>query len=128
MAKNREGEATNTLTLNVTAKAAAAVEQKAKEEKQAPMVVKPLTPTVCKVGDDVMLEAVITGKPKPSLQWFHNDKPLEGSPSLKMVQKDTIASIVISKAEQIHDGDYMITADNEAGTVQTSANLSVQGN
>ena len=44
VAKNREGEATNTLVLNVTDRKGSA------DRKDAPpVVVKPLTPTMCKV-------------------------------------------------------------------------------
>ena len=47
VAKNREGEAANTLVLNVTDRKTAAG---AAERKDAPpVVVKPLTPTMCKV-------------------------------------------------------------------------------
>lgn len=45
VAKNREGEATNTLVLNVTDRKSTAVDRK----DAPPVVVKPLTPTMCKV-------------------------------------------------------------------------------
>ena len=48
LARNREGEATNTLVLNVRPKAEAASAQK-QEKGAQPIVVKPLTPTLCKV-------------------------------------------------------------------------------
>jgi hypothetical protein len=75
VAKNREGEATNTLILNVTEKKAAAVD---KPKEAAPIIVKPLTPTVCKVGDSVKMETVITGgTPTPKLTWHHNGTQLK---------------------------------------------------
>ena len=63
LARNREGEATNTLVLNVRPKAAA-VEA---EPQATPIIVKPLTPTLCKVGESIKLEAVITGRNTTSL-------------------------------------------------------------
>ena len=57
-AKNREGEATNTLILNVTLKP----EKPSAPVNEPPMIVKQLTPTVCRLGDSVKLETVITGK------------------------------------------------------------------
>ena len=52
VAKNREGEATNTLVLNVTDRKQSA----AADRKDAPpVVVKPLTPTMCKVGNELCL-------------------------------------------------------------------------
>jgi len=63
--RNREGEATNTLVLNVNPKVEA--------PNTPPNIVKPLTATVCKVGEAIKMETVITGKPKPSLvRRFHS--------------------------------------------------------
>ncbi len=118
-AKNREGEATNTLVLNVTAKA--------KPANEPPIIVKQLTPTVCKVGEAVKLEAVITGTPTPNVEWSHNGSALKASDNVKMVSKDNIYTLVIEKADQALDGDYAVNAVNSSGSVHTSANLSVQG-
>ena len=86
-AKNREGEATNTLVLNVKMKEA---EPQIVEEKDlAPMIVKPLTPTLCKVGDSVKLETVITGKPKPTLQWTFNGQPLTPTTPIETRQHES---------------------------------------
>ena len=65
LARNREGEATNTLVLNVRPKAAAAAVEA--EPQATPIIVKPLTPTLCKVGESIKLEAVITGRSTTSL-------------------------------------------------------------
>ena len=123
-AKNREGEATNTLVLNVKMKEA---EPEIVEEKElAPMIVKPLPPTLCKVGDSVKLETVITGKPKPTLQWTFNGQPLTPTADITIVEKDDIYSLNIDNVKQSYDGDYTIKAENSSGCVQTSANISVQ--
>jgi ribosomal protein L12E/L44/L45/RPP1/RPP2 len=115
-AKNREGEATNTLVLNV----------KELEKQLAPMVVKPLAATLCKVGDSVKLETVITGKPKPALQWTFNGKPLSPSADIIIAEKDDIYTLIIDNVKQAYDGDYTIKAENALGSVQTSANLNVE--
>jgi hypothetical protein len=123
-AKNREGEATNTLILNVTAKAA----KKAEPTKVAepPLIVKALTPTVCKVGDAIKMETVITGGPKPKLKWYHNGKHFKTGKNVSIKEKDNIYSLIIAKTEMKHDGDYTVKAENDAGMAQTSANLCVQ--
>ena len=121
-AKNREGEATNTLILNVTTK------EPAKAPKnEPPIIVKQLTPTVCKLGDSVKLETVITGTPTPKVEWFHNGAVLTASGSKKMIEKDTIYSLIIDNVDQTFDGSYAVKAVNASGSVQTSATLSVQG-
>jgi Immunoglobulin I-set domain len=121
-ARNREGEATNTLVLNVTPKAE--VKQPAKA---APIVVKPLTATVCKVGESVKLETVITGTPKPGLEWSHNGKAVAFSDNVKVVEKDNIYTLSIDNVTTAHDGEYTVKAANASGSAQTSAYLSVQG-
>jgi len=121
-ARNREGEATNTLVLNVTPKA-----EVKQPVKAAPIVVKPLTATVCKVGESVKLEAVITGTPKPGLEWSHNGKALAFGDNVKVVEKDNIYTLSIDNVTTAHDGEYTVKATNASGSAQTSAYLSVQG-
>ena len=121
-AKNREGEATNTLILNVTTKEPAKV-----PKNEPPIIVKQLTPTVCKIGDSVKLETVITGTPTPKVEWFCNGTALSSSGTMKMSEKDTIYSLVIDNIVQSFDGSYTVKAVNSSGSVQTSANLTVEG-
>merc|ERR1719342_1234235 len=121
IAKNREGEAANTLTLNVTAKAGKKEEPKKKEEvkkkeepqkkeepkqpaAEPPVIVKDLTPTVCKVGDAVNLETVITGNPKPTLKWYHNNKHFKSSKNVTVKEKGNNYYLAIAKAELKNDG------------------------
>ena len=122
-ARNREGEATNTLVLNVTPKA-----EIKEPPKAAPIIVKPLAPTFCKVGEAVKLEAVITGTPKPKVEWSHNGKSISIGENLKVAEKDNIYTLSIENVTRTEDGEYTIKASNESGSAQTSANLSVQGN
>lgn len=125
IAKNREGEATNTLQLNVSS---SEVKQEVVAKKaEAPVIVKALTPTVCKVGDTVKMETVITGSPKPKLKWYHNNKHFKISKNVSIKESDNVYCLIINKSEMKHDGDYIVRAENEAGSAQTSANLCVQG-
>ena len=119
LAKNREGEATNNLILKVT--------PKTEMKQDAPMIVKALTATVCNIGDAIKMEAVITGTPKPEVSWYYNDKELSKSDNVTIAEKDNIYSISISKTSTSNEGEYMIKAKNEFGSVQTCANLCVQG-
>ena len=142
IAKNREGEATNTLSLVVNSKVKEAKKQEAKIEvkieetkkveaakptAEPPVIVKPLTPTVCKVGDKVNIETVITGKPQPKLKWYHNGKHFKSGKNVTIKENGSTYCLSISKAELKNDGDYTVKAENEAGGAQTSANICVQG-
>ena len=143
IAKNREGEATNTLTLNV--KEGKKAEQKSEPEQpkpepektpvkeepkpaaEAPVIVKGLTPIVCTVGDSVSMETVITGNPKPTLKWYHNNKHLKFGKNVTVTENENTYSLKIAKTDMKNDGDYLVRAENSAGTAQTSANVQVQG-
>jgi hypothetical protein len=136
VAKNREGEARNTLQLNVTTIVSVELKAPPKKEEpvasvvkaQAPVIIKALTPTVCTVGDSVRMEAVIGGSPKPKLKWYHNGKHFKASKNVVVKEEaDNVYTLIINKAELKNDGDYIVRAENEAGTAQTSANLCVQG-
>lgn len=121
-AKNREGEATNTLQLNVIAK-----RDETKDRKEPPIVVKPLSAAVCRLGDTVKMETVITGTPPPTLIWYHNGVEVESSRFVNIIKRDNIYTLIIDKVSQANDGEYVVHAENEAGTAKTSANLCVQG-
>ena len=121
-ARNREGEATNTLVLNVTPKAEAK-----KPVMAAPIIVKPWIATFCKVGESVKLETVVTGTPKPKLEWSHNGKSVVFGPTLKVAEKDNIYTLSIDSVTQANDGEYTVKAVNQCGNAHTSAYLSVQG-
>ena len=137
IAKNREGEATNTLVLNVKAKGEKKEEVKkaepqkapepAKPAAEAPVIVKGLTPIVCTVGDSVSMETVITGNPKPTLKWYHNNKHLKFGKNVTVTEKENTYCLKISKTDLKNDGDYLVRAENSAGNAQTSANVQVQG-
>ncbi len=157
-AKNREGEATNTLILNVVSKlynltlleqiwhnitrqVGDKAEEKKQEEKketkkiikkkkkqaaEPPKVVKPLTPVVCKVGELVRMETVITGTPAPSLTWQRDGGDLPAHVRV-VAGDDGLYALVIDASAVDDEGDYTVRAENEAGSAQTSANLCVQG-
>ena len=127
IARNREGEATNTMTLNVNTTEEVTLPIVTKKAAEAPLIVKALTPTVCKVGDTVKMETVITGTPKPKLKWYHNNKHFKTSKNVSVKESDNIFTLTINKADLKHDGNYTVKAENEAGYCQTSANLCVQG-
>merc|ERR1719369_169250 len=94
---------------------------------EPPVIVKGLNPTVCKVGDSVNLETVITGNPKPTLKWYHNNKHFKSGKNVNIKEKNNTYYLTIAKAELKNDGDYTVRAENTAGTAQTSANIQVQG-
>ena len=122
VAKNREGEATNTLVLNVTDRKKGYDNA---DTSAPPVVVKPLTPTMCKVGDTVRMETVITGTPTPKLVWLHNGKQLKPGKKVKMREKENTYTLILDAVGIDMDGEYVVKAENKVGYVLTSANVCV---
>lgn len=103
-------------------------EKQASQKPKPPIIVKPLTATVCKVGDAVKMETVITGVPSPQLTWLFNDRPMgEAAGNARVMKKENIYTLLIDNITQGNDGEYRVKAENEAGMAQTSANICVQG-
>jgi len=146
IAKNREGEATNTLILNVNKSGkvdtkkkdepkkkiepkrdSKKVQEPKKPDVEAPTIVKALTPTVCTIGDSIQIETIITGVPKPTLKWYHNNKHFKSGKNVTITESGNTYTLTISRADLKNDGDYTVKAENEAGSAQTSANICVQG-
>merc|ERR1711862_584862 len=69
----------------------------------------------------------ITGNPKPTLKWYHNNKHLKFGKNVTVTEKENTYCLKISKTDLKNDGDYLVRAENSAGTAQTSANVQVQG-
>lgn len=58
---------------------------------------------------------------------MHNGKPISIGENLRLIEKDNIYTLSIENVTMDNDGEYTVKASNVSGSVQTSANLSVQG-
>ena len=71
-------------------------------------------------GKSVKLEAVVTGVPKPTVQWFKDDIILDEK-SYILESKDKTHSVTITEANPNHTGTYRAVAENAAGRIESTA-------
>ena len=83
-------------------------------------------------GDTVKFSCKAMGKPIPSVLWFRGDKKLPGVPKHKVEieekkteEKNLIESVLTVKDVKlnVHDGAYLVQAENEAGCIAQEAQL-----
>ena len=82
-------------------------------------------PEVVVKGNSIRFDCLATGTPSPSFSWT-----LDGSPVVFGGNYTDLmnGSIVIPVAQEFHAGDYVCSASNLLGSVQSSAiNLTVEG-
>ena len=74
------------------------------------------------VGQQVKFKVSISGIPKPSYQWYHNDQPVEEDYAHEVTKE---GSLVMATAEEKHRGTYKLVAENSAGVDEKSLVLIV---
>ncbi|XP_074147513.1 myotilin isoform X2 [Sminthopsis crassicaudata] len=117
VAKNRAGEATFTIQLDVLAK----------EHKRAPMFIyKPQSKKVYE-GDSVKLECQVSAIPPPKLFWKRNNEMVQFNTDRISLYHDNSGRItlLIKDANKKDAGWYTVSAVNEAGVVTCNTRLDV---
>lgn len=116
VATNREGEATNIITLEVEPK------------KRPPEIIEPLKDTNVKPKETLKLVTTIKANPPPSITWLKNGKPLRPSRTMKTSSDKDIHTLTIDEVKPEDAGKYDVKAENPLGIVSTSATVTVLGN
>uniref|UniRef100_A0A8D8G2B6 Titin n=2 Tax=Culex pipiens TaxID=7175 RepID=A0A8D8G2B6_CULPI len=110
VARNREGES----ALDITVKVKTGVDE-------PPQILEPLKSMSIRQGETVMLTTQIVGNPTPEVQWYKNGKALT-TPT--QVDKNMYTVTLLSPTHE-NAGEYTVKAKNAAGTVETTASLTV---
>ena len=78
-----------------------------------------------KGGQQLTIEATITGIPAPSVTWTFNDQPVPADVSTESVNSHTTLTIKQAKLE--HTGKYVLSASNVVGSASADFNIVIQG-
>ena len=79
------------------------------------------------VGSTIYIEVNVSGQPRPTVSWFHNDAKVEESNRVGTETADGWSSIKV-KATTIDDaGTYKVTAENAAGFDSAEFKVLVKG-
>jgi len=76
-------------------------------------------------GQRAKLECHVVGCPQTQLKWFVDGAELSSSDEFTITRRDPVCCLVINEVLAEDEGEYMVTASNEKGTVSTSAYLTV---
>lgn len=92
-----------------------------------PTFVKELSNIKVSEGESVaILEAQISGYPKPRLEWFKEDQLIKSSEKYKMLYEgEENYALLIKNVKDDDAGNYKLKATNELGYVESEAELTV---
>ncbi|XP_078535314.1 striated muscle preferentially expressed protein kinase isoform X2 [Lissotriton helveticus] len=77
-------------------------------------------------GRTARLDCKISGTPPPAVTWTHFGQPVKESETVRVLKEKGHHSLVISHVGTEHEGQYVVTARNEHGEVECSAELYVE--
>uniref|UniRef100_A0A182S7W2 Titin n=1 Tax=Anopheles maculatus TaxID=74869 RepID=A0A182S7W2_9DIPT len=110
VARNREGES----SLDIMVKVKTGVQE-------PPQILEPLKSMTIRQGETVILSTQIVGNPAPEVQWFKNGVALDVP-----TQADrNMYTVTLVAPTHDNAGEYTVKAKNPAGSVETSAFLTV---
>ena len=73
------------------------------------------------------LDVTITGKPKPDVKWYKDDRPLLETNRLDIKARGDKYSVVILSVKAEDSGVYKCEAKSKMGTVTRTFDVRVQG-
>ncbi|CCD63868.1 Muscle M-line assembly protein unc-89 [Caenorhabditis elegans] len=77
-----------------------------------------------RTGTKVVHKVVFTGDPKPSLTWYINNKEILNSDLYTIVTDDKTSTLTINSFNpDVHVGEIICKAENDAGEVSCTANM-----
>ena len=78
-------------------------------------------------GTSAMIEAKISGFPKPLMTWFHDDEEVHADERHKFLEneEDETFALIIKNVQPEDSGEYTLRAKNELGEVTTKAKMTV---
>lgn len=94
----------------------------------SPTFVKRLSPVRVMDGESVDLTCIVTGKPTPKIQWFHDKKPIKEGKEITILQDtEGVCSLAITEVFPEDAGEYTCQAVNPVGEAVCTTSLIVEG-
>ena len=76
---------------------------------------------------DIKLEATIVGHPKPKIEWFKNEQPLQKSEHYKIIQNDDTYKLIIMGVSKNDSASYKCIATNDGGIAERTYHVDIEG-
>ena len=114
---------------NEVGKATCRADLSVKERLFAPTISEeqPEAPLTATEGDEVTLNVTITGKPKPDVRWYKNDRVLRESNQLDIKARGDKYSVTILRIKADDSGVYKCEANSKMGSVSRTFDVRVKG-
>ncbi|XP_069108405.1 myosin light chain kinase, smooth muscle-like isoform X3 [Argopecten irradians] len=113
---NTGGEAKTLASLTVSSAGTRAI---------APKFVNPLTNQSLSVGDKLVLEAKVTGYPRPTVHWYKEKEELTSTEANTMEFDGSTVRLVMPSVKVTDSATYKCVAENEAGKDQIKAKITI---
>ncbi|XP_063411104.1 myosin light chain kinase, smooth muscle-like isoform X2 [Mytilus trossulus] len=91
-----------------------------------PKFVNPLSDQTLCVGDNLLLEAKVTGYPRPSIKWYKNQQEIKTSRVLRTEFDGSTVRLIMENVDLSDSDSYKCIAENDVGIDQIKAKVTVQ--
>ncbi|KAL3314823.1 hypothetical protein Ciccas_006550 [Cichlidogyrus casuarinus] len=91
-----------------------------------PQFIEPLKNIMTSEGSQVVIDGLVTGKPEPKISWYRHGRELQESPDFQLEYRDKRVKLTISEALADDVGPYTCTAENVAGSAESTAYLQLK--
>lgn len=93
---------------------------------EKPVFVTKFSSAIATVGNTAKFTVIVSGFPKPVIQWYHNDLLIKSSSFYTLVQEKEEHTLVITKITKELEGEYSCTASNQFGKSTCTSYLHVK--
>lgn len=90
---------------------------------EPPTIQEPLKDETVGLKQRLTLSCIIGGMPTPEVKWYHNDRHFKNK---SISYENRVAKYTITETNENCSGTYTCKATNQAGSAETSCNVSVQ--
>lgn len=91
----------------------------------APAIIKPLKAVLAKPEETITLEAEFESTPKAEMIWFRNNKKIEKTDDVEIIEEDLKTKLILKKKAPQKTGKYEVRAINPAGEARTSGSVTI---
>ena len=79
------------------------------------------------IGSSVFIEVNVSGQPRPSVAWFHDDATVDETDRVSTATADGWSSLKVKASTAEDAGTYKVTAENAAGFDSAEFKVLVKG-
>lgn len=95
---------------------------------EAPVVITPLESIIVMDGEPIKLSCKISGQPWPTIDWYHNDEPVQRARDITVARQESgLCELCIKEAFPEMSGLYRCIATNDFGSCNSECTVHIEG-